>query len=63
MTSTTKNLVVALEFSKCLTIYPTDKLPVLFIFSIRNYYGLGGVRLDNKRFSMYPQEEEYLLQE
>jgi len=47
-TSTSKNLEVALGFSKCHTKYEITKQPVLFIYSIRNYVGFAGFRLTDK---------------
>ena len=62
-TSTSKNLEVALGFSKCHTKYENTKQPVLFIYSIANVDGFQGFRLTDKRFSVYPEEQEFLLME
>ena len=62
-TSTSKNLDVALGFSQCKTDYPADKQPVLFIFAITNSIGFNGFRLNSKRYSVYPEEQEFLLME
>ena len=62
-TSTSKNLDVALGFSQCKKDYPADKQPVLFIFAIRNIDGFNGFRLNSKRYSVYPEEQEFLLME
>jgi len=56
LTSTSKNLDVALGYSQCHTKYKSNQQPVLFIYSILNYRGLEGFRLNDKRFSVYPQE-------
>ena len=60
-TSTSKNLDVALGFSQCKTDYPAYKQPVLFIFAIQNSIGFMGFRLNSKRYSVYPEEQEFLL--
>jgi len=62
-TSTSKNLDVALGFSKCDQDFEANQQPVLIVTSISNYAGLLGFRLNNKRFSVYPGEQEYLLME
>ena len=62
-TSTSQNLDVALGFSKCHTDYTDDQQPVLFIYSIRNQDGFHGFRMTDKRYSMYPSEQEVLLME
>ena len=62
-TSTSKNLDVALGFSQCKKDYPADKQPVLFIFAINNNVGFSGFRLNSKRYSVYPEEQEFLLME
>ena len=62
-TSTSKNLDVALGFSKCHNNHEENQLPVLFIYSINNFYGFKGFRLNDKRFSVYPEEQEFLLME
>ena len=62
-TSTSQNLDVALGFSKCHTDYTDDQQPVLFIYSIENYDGFNGFRMTDKRYSMYPSEQEVLLME
>ena len=62
-TSTSKNLDVALGFSGCHKNYSADHQPVLFVFSIRNWFGFNGFRLNDYKFSVYPQEQEYLLME
>ena len=54
---------VALSFSKCDTDYDDDQTPFLFVFSILNYNGFKGFRVDDSRWSVYPQEQEYLLME
>ena len=61
--STSQNLDVALCFSKCHTDYTDDQQPVLFIYSIQNYDGFCGFRMTDKRYSMYPSEQEVLLME
>lgn len=60
-TSTSKNLDVALINSKCLTDYGSDKQPVLFVYSIINYHWYAGFKMNDKRFSVYPREQEHLL--
>ena len=62
-TSTSKNMEVALGFSKCHTDYSGNQQPVLFVFSICNDYGFNGFRMNSKRYSVYPGEQEYLLME
>ena len=62
-TSTSQNLDVALGFSKCHTDYTDDQQPVLFIYSIENDDGFEGFRMTDKRYSMYPSEQEVLLME
>ena len=62
-TSTSKNLDVALGFSKCDQHFEAHQQPVLIVTSIRNYDGFFGFRLSDKRFSVYPGEQEYLLME
>ena len=62
-TSTSQNLDVALGFSKCHTDYTDDQQPVLFVYSIKNYFGFSGFRMTDKRYSMYPSEQEVLLME
>ena len=63
-TSTSKNLDVALGFSQCDTDYDAEnKQAVLFVYSIRNYDGFSGFRLNSKRYTLYPEEQEYLLME
>ena len=62
-TSTSKNLDVALTFSKCKTDFESDQQPVLFVYSIQNYDGFRGFRLNDKRYTVYPSEQEYLLME
>jgi len=62
-TSTSKNLDVALGFSKCHEVYDANQQPVLIVTSIWNYYGFFGFRLSDKRFSVYSGEQEYLLME
>ena len=54
ITSTSKSLDVALNFSKCHSEYSFYQTPVLFVFSIWNYVGFNGFRLNDKRYSMYP---------
>ena len=41
----------------------SELTPVLFIFTIMNYLGYAGVRLNNEAFSSYPYEQEVLLME
>ena len=41
----------------------SELTPVLFIFTIMNYVGYQGVRLNNEAFSSYPYEQEVLLSE
>lgn len=60
-TSTSKSLDVALGFSGAETEHSINQQPTLFVFSIRNYFGFSGFRLSDKRWSIYSQEEEYLL--
>jgi len=55
-TSTSKNLDVALGFSKCDNYYTDDEQPVLFIYLIRNNNGFNGFRMTDKRYSMYSYE-------
>ena len=62
-TSTSRNLEVALGFSKCTTDYSDNQQPVLFVYSIRNTSGFCGFRMTDDRFSVYPHEQEYLLME
>ena len=62
-TSTSKNLDVALGFSQCHKDFSSHQQPVLFVYSIRNYEGFDGFRLNSKRYSVYPGEQEYLLME
>jgi len=62
-TSTSQNLDVALGFSKCHTKYTKKQQPVLFIYSIHNCGGFMGFRMTDKRYSMYPSEQEVLLME
>lgn len=62
-TSTSKNLEVALDFSKCHTDYSNLQTPVLFVISVLNYTGFKGFRLNDKRYSVYPEEQEVLLME
>merc|ERR1711935_1145840 len=61
-TSTSSNLGVALDFSKCsiLDIAMTGK-SVLFVFFFKNFIGFPGFRLNQPEFSAFPEEEEYLL--
>lgn len=59
--NTSKNLEVALNYTKCHTEYAAEQQPVLFVYSIRNYNHFSGFRLNDKRFTPYPEEEEYLL--
>ena len=60
-TSTSKNMEVALGFSKCHTDFSANQQPVLFVFSITNFNGFNGFRLNSKKYSVYPGEQEYLL--
>jgi len=53
-TSTSKNLDVALGFSNCHNDFSGDQKPVLFVFSIRNWLGFNGFRMNDKRFTVYP---------
>jgi len=62
-TSTSKSMDVALGFSKCGTKYDDNKQAVLFVYSIYNYGGFNGFRLNDKKYSVYPGEQEYLLME
>ena len=62
-TSTSKNMQVALGLSLCHTNYSDNQQPVLFVYSILNYYGFPGFRLNSKKYSVYPGEQEYLLME
>ena len=62
-TSTYKNFEYALELSKCTSYNTFLHTPVLFVYSIRNYTGFQGFRLSDKRYSVYPSEQEYLLVE
>ena len=58
-TSTTKNLDVALNYSKCHTDYffeSVNQTPVLFVFSILNWVGFEGFRMNQTRYTMYPEE-------
>jgi len=63
ITSTSKNLEVALDISKCDTKYEDHQQPVLFVYCVRNYDGFRGFRMNNSKFTAYPQEQEYLLME
>ena len=62
-TSTSKNLDVALNYSKCAEVYEPHQQPVLIVTSIFNKNGFYGFRMSDKRFSVYPYEQEYLLME
>ena len=62
ITSATKNLEVALEFSKCERATKDDQKSVLFVYSITNYNGFHGFRLNDK-YTPFPNEHEYLLTE
>jgi len=62
-TSTSKNMEISLGFSKCHTDYSDNQQPVLFVYSIRNHAGFNGFRLNSKKYSVYPGEQEYLLME
>ena len=61
--STSKNLEVGLDGTKCNTVYSSNFHPVLFVYSVRNYRGFSGFRMSDERYTAYPQEQEYLLQE
>merc|ERR1711935_424317 len=56
-TSTSSNLGVALDFSKCsiLDIAMTGK-SVLFVFFFKNYHGFNGFRLNQPEYSAFPDE-------
>ena len=61
-TSTSSNLGVALNFSKCATKF--IKIPgksVLFVFFFQNWIGFPGFGLNQPEYSAFPFEEEYLL--
>lgn len=38
-------------------------IPVLFVISVRNYLGYHAFRMNDERYTAYPQEQEYLLME
>ena len=57
----TKNLDLALDMSKCHTDYLEHQQPVLFVISARNYEGFHGIKLNDKRFTPFPQERAYFI--
>ena len=63
ITNTTKNLDIAMDYSKCHTDFWNHTTPVVFVISIWNNSGFKGFRLTDKRFSVYPEEQEVLLME
>jgi hypothetical protein len=59
--SCTQNLKVALGYA---FKNPQEHLkPVLFVFSIQNYYGFNGIRLNNEAYTSYPGEREILMRD
>jgi len=60
-TSVSRNLEIALELSKCDTNKDNNMIPVLFVYTIRNYKGFSGFRNNDGRYSAFPCEQEYLL--
>ena len=60
-TSTSRNLEIVLINSKCDTAHGDDMEPVLYIYSITNYDGLRGFRVNEANYSAFPHEHEYLL--
>lgn len=38
-------------------------VPVVFVISVRNYLGFHAFRMNDERFTAYPQEQEFLLME
>jgi len=61
ITSTSRNLEIALTSSQCTTSYGDDLEPVLYIYSITNYDGFRGFRVNEPNYSAFPHEQEYLL--
>ena len=62
-TSTSRNLEVALDYSKCHTKYEDNKQAVLFVFHMDNWNGTCAFRMTDERFTAYPYEQEVLLME
>ena len=62
-TSTSRNLEVALDYSKCHKKYDNGKTPVLFVFNQSNIYGFTGFRMTDERYTPFPYEQEVLLEE
>merc|ERR1712086_602585 len=65
-TSTSSNLGVALEFSRCSKKKDDIEVcvkPVLFVFFFQNFNIFSGFRLNKPEFSAFPDEEEFLLKE
>ena len=63
-TSTSRNLEVALDYSKCDKKYRDDQQAVLFIYHVvNNYYGTCAFRMTDERFTAFPYEQEFLLVE
>ena len=63
-TTILKNLVTALNYSKCAEDKINKNLkPVLFVYLIKNFKHFYGFRLNNQNYSAYPQEQEYLFME
>jgi len=52
-TNTSKNLEIALEDSKCNRKYEDGKQAVLFVYSITNYEGFQGFRLNDDRYTPF----------
>ena len=62
VTSTTKNLAVALEFSKCSAEFcDLSGNSVIFVFLFQNFNNFRGYRLNKPEYSAYPQEEECIF--
>ena len=59
-TSTSEIIDIALRFAKP---NEEDELPVLFIFYVWNFQNYSGFRLNDERYSAFPNECEHLLPE
>ena len=61
-TSTYKSLTTALKYSKCAEEL-TAGTPVLFVFIMQGYTGLDAFRVDDVKYTPFPDEDEYLLKQ
>jgi hypothetical protein len=59
-TSFTKNFEHSLTFSYSPMMMP-DRVPVMFVISVRNWHGFHGFRVNKSQFSAHYQEQEVLL--